>query len=88
MWLPRPVYEALPLFYVVIGSIMVAGVAYIGFNVRSMPFYLIVGILCIAFGVLVQHLRLRARAPAESAHSKSAAVHANSTATSAQPAAE
>ncbi len=57
MWLPTPLYEALPFLYVSVGSLLIAGVAYIGFDVRSASFYFALGVACILFGLLLYYIR-------------------------------
>ena len=57
MWLPTPLYEALPFLYVSIGSLLLAGVAYIGFDVRSASFYFALGVFCILFGLFIYYVR-------------------------------
>ena len=57
MWLPTPLYEALPFLYVSIGSLLLAGVAYVGFDVRSAMFYFSLGVSCIIFGLFIYYIR-------------------------------
>ncbi|MDJ0749136.1 MAG: hypothetical protein QNJ11_06610 [Woeseiaceae bacterium] len=57
MWLPAPMYEALPLLYVSAGSLLIAGVAYIGFDVRPALFYFALGVSCISFGLFIYYIR-------------------------------
>ncbi len=57
MWLPTPLYEALPFLYVSIGSLLIAGVAYIGFDVRSASFYFSLGVSCVLFGLFLYYIR-------------------------------
>ena len=57
MWLPAPLYEALPFLYVSVGSLLIAGVAYIGFDVRSAVFYFALGVSCIVFGLFIFYKR-------------------------------
>ncbi len=57
MWLPTPLYEALPFLYVSVGSLLIAGVAYVGFDVRSAMFYFSLGVSCILFGLLLYYIR-------------------------------
>ena len=57
MWLPTPLYEALPFLYVSVGSLLIAGVAYIGFDVRSASFYFSLGVACVLFGLLLYYIR-------------------------------
>lgn len=57
MWLPAPLYEALPFLYVSVGSLLIAGVAYVGFDVRSASFYFALGVSCILFGLFIYYIR-------------------------------
>ncbi len=57
MWLPTPLYEALPFLYVSVGSLLIAGVAYVGFDVRSAMFYFSLGVSCILFGLFIYYIR-------------------------------
>ena len=57
MWLPTPLYEALPFLYVSVGSLLIAGVAYIGFDVTSAAFYFSLGVACVLFGLLLYYIR-------------------------------
>ena len=57
MWLPTPLYEALPFLYVSVGSLLIAGVAYIGFDVRSASFYFSLGVSCVLFGLFLYYIR-------------------------------
>ena len=57
MWLPAPLYEALPFLYVSVGSLLIAGVAYIGFDVRSALFYFALGVSCTFFGLCLYYIR-------------------------------
>ena len=57
MWLPTPLYEALPFLYVSVGSLLIAGVAYIGFDVRSASFYFSLGVACVLFGLFIYYIR-------------------------------
>jgi len=61
MWLPTPLYEALPFLYVSIGSLLIAGVAYIGFDVTSASFYFSLGVSCVLFGLFIYYIRHAAR---------------------------
>ncbi len=61
MWLPTPLYEALPFLYVSVGSLLIAGVAYVGFDVRSAMFYFSLGVSCILFGLFIYYIRYALR---------------------------
>ncbi len=57
MWSPTPLYEALPFLYVSVGSLLIAGVAYIGFDETSAAFYFSLGVACVLFGLLLYYIR-------------------------------
>jgi hypothetical protein len=61
MWLPTKVYEALPVFYVMIGALLLIGASYIGVNHGMMPGYIAIGSSCLFAGMYVTYLRRRAR---------------------------
>lgn len=66
MWLPKPIYNALPTIYIVIGLLLASGVIYIGLERSGAIYYLLLAGICIAAGLIVQWLRSR---PARSATS-------------------
>ena len=53
MWLSERVYESLPYFYVVLGSLFNAGTIYIGLNASGTPYYLATGTLCTLYALAV-----------------------------------
>ena len=61
MFLPEKIYEALPATYVMVGSSLVLGAAYIGIDQSLMVGYLAVGLSCILAGVMVAGIRRRER---------------------------
>ncbi|MDJ0917525.1 MAG: hypothetical protein QNJ05_07155 [Woeseiaceae bacterium] len=71
MWLPRKLYESLPVLYVLIGAMFLAGTLYVGLYHWKMLGYLAVGALCVALGFVVIAIRRKARADAESRSSRS-----------------
>ena len=58
-WLPNPIYKALPVAYIVIGLLLLAGVIYSGFTGSSALMYGGVGLLSIGIGFIVHRLRKR-----------------------------
>ena len=62
MWLPKPIYEALPAIYVVIGAIFLLGAGYLSFSHPASVAYAALGIACILTGIFVRQLRRKARA--------------------------
>ncbi len=59
MWLPKPIYNALPTIYIVVGLLLASGVIYIGLERSGAIYYLLLAALCIAAGLIVQWLRSR-----------------------------
>ena len=61
MWLPTPLYESLPYGYLVIGVLIVGGVAYHGSDLPGAAYYGTIGMLSIIAGVAVLLRRKTAR---------------------------
>ena len=61
MWLPAPIYERLPIFWIVLGLLFIAGGLYIGLEISPALGYITVGIACFFAGVAVAGLRARYR---------------------------
>lgn len=57
MWLPSSLYESLPWAYVLIGILFIGGVYYVDANNYGMFVYAVLGIACIACGLVVAGLR-------------------------------
>ena len=53
MWIPTPVYEALPYFYVVTGILFFSGTMYIGLTAPFAILYLASGIFSIVYGAMI-----------------------------------
>lgn len=61
MRLPKPLYEALPLFYVIAGSALVLGIAYLRV-VNTLTLGVgVLGLLCIFLGLHIKGLRVAYR---------------------------
>ena len=69
MWLPKPIYEALPVIYMAIGAIFLAGAVYLGFSHPAAVAYAGIGIVCILTGIFIRELRQEARDQKNSAPS-------------------
>ena len=67
IFLPKKIYEALPVTYVTVGVLLILGAVYIGIGYRPMFGYLAVGLSCIAAGVTVTCIRRRGRSTSEDA---------------------
>ena len=61
MWLPKPLYEALPAIYVVVGVLFLCGAAYLSFVHEAAAAYAGIGTVCILGGLLVRRLRMQPR---------------------------
>ena len=61
MWLPKPLYDALPAIYVLVGVLFVSGAIYLGFVHEAAPAYAGIGAVCVLSGLLVRKLREQSR---------------------------
>ena len=61
MWLPKPLYDALPAIYVFVGVLFLCGAIYLGSVHEASPAYAGVGTVCILSGLLVRRLRAQSR---------------------------
>ena len=67
MWLPTPVYEALPYLYVLGGVLFISGTAYIGLTAPGALLYLTCGLISIAYGAFIFVKRQQYRSKTEGA---------------------
>jgi hypothetical protein len=61
MWLPTPVYERLPQFYLLLGLLFMSGGTYLGFDYTLSFFYFGVGFACVIWSLKVFAMRNRHR---------------------------
>ena len=61
MWLPPPIYEALPTVYMIIGALILGGVYYVGFNGPTSFAYAGLGVFSVLAGIAVRQRRSRAK---------------------------
>ena len=61
MWLPKPIYEALPVIYMLIGALFLLGAGYLGFSHPAAVAYAGIGIVCILTGMFIRDRRHEAR---------------------------
>ena len=61
MWLPAPLYEALPYLYVLGGVMFIAGTMYIGTSAPGASLYIGCGLISIVYGAYIFKLRSDAR---------------------------
>lgn len=69
MWLPTPIYEKVPQFWLLLGLLFLVLGLYIGFGFEVIYFYLALGILCTFRGFWIRLLRLRFREPEDDSNS-------------------
>lgn len=63
VWLPTPVYEAIPYVYLCAGLALLTGLAYVGFSGAMSAIYGVVGVASLVAGWLVlRHRRALRRA--------------------------
>jgi hypothetical protein len=53
MWIPTPVYEALPYLYVIGGVLFISGTMYIGFSAPGATLYVACGLISIVYGAVI-----------------------------------
>ena len=61
MWLPKPIYEALPIIYMIVGALFLGGSVYLGIRHDAAPAYAGLGVVCFLSGVFVRTRRHEAR---------------------------
>ena len=61
MWVPTPLYERIPQFWLLLGLLFIALGLYVGFEFGFIFFYLALGVVCVSRGIWVQMLRTRYR---------------------------
>ena len=70
MWLPTPIYERIPDFWILMGLLFFSLGLYIGFDFDLIFMYLAVGVGCILRGAWVYSMRLRYRGARQAARNK------------------
>jgi hypothetical protein len=61
MWLPTPLYERIPQFWLLLGLLFMSSGTYLGFDYSLSFVYFAVGIVCIIWSVIVFVKRSRYR---------------------------
>ncbi|HSG59389.1 MAG TPA: hypothetical protein VLA06_07650 [Woeseiaceae bacterium] len=61
MWLPTPIYERVPLFWLLLGLLFMSSGTYLGFEHSLTKAYFGTGIICCAWGAWIFIMRLRNR---------------------------
>ncbi|MGI9272443.1 MAG: hypothetical protein ACR2QT_11750 [Woeseiaceae bacterium] len=62
MWLPAPLYERLPQFWLLVGLLFIAGGAYLGIEYEYTVWYFGIGALSIVWGIVLYIIRSRRKA--------------------------
>ena len=57
MWLPKPVYRALPVTYALMGVLFIMGAIYLDIRDPMSPMYFVLGALSIAASITVSYWR-------------------------------
>jgi hypothetical protein len=67
MWIPTPIYERIPRFYILAGLLFLSSCFYLGFDFRLTYVYLGTGIFCFIWGlrILARRLSHREASPEE-----------------------
>lgn len=58
MWIPTPIYERIPQFYILIGLLFMSSGVYLGFDFKLTFVYLGTGVFCFAWGLRIFLMRL------------------------------
>jgi len=58
MWLPKPVYNALPVTYALVGVLFIMGALYLDLRDPMSPVYLALGAVSIAASITVSYWRV------------------------------
>ena len=61
MWLPTPIYERIPQFWLLIGLLFMSSGTYLGFDYHLSFVYFGVGFGCCVWSLWIFSMRLRAR---------------------------
>lgn len=61
MWLPTPIYERVPHFYLLVGLLFIADGLYLGFEIAYSFFYIALGLACSTYGIVLRVIRQQHR---------------------------
>ena len=67
MWIPTPIYERIPQFWLLLGLLFMSAGTYIGFDLWLSFVYYGVGVICCLWSMFIFTKRLTARKPDEEA---------------------
>ena len=65
MWLPTPVYERIPQFWLLLGLLFMSSGTYLGFDYSLSFVYFGMGFVCCIWSLWVFSMRLKARKAAD-----------------------
>lgn len=65
MWLPTPVYERLPQFWLLLGLLFMSTGTYLGFDYDLSFLYFAVGLACVVWSIAIFVKRARHRSDTE-----------------------
>ena len=69
MWIPTPIYERIPQFWLLLGILIMSSGTFLGFDYRLTFAYFGVGFICCMWSMWIFTMRLRSRtAPQHSQH--------------------
>lgn len=66
MWIPTPIYERIPQFWLLLGLLFMSAGTYLGFDYSLSFLYFGAGFVCALWSLWIFTMRLRARKPDES----------------------
>lgn len=61
MWLPTPIYERIPQFWLLLGLLFMSSGTYLGFDYALSFMYFGVGFICCIWSLWIFSMRLKAR---------------------------
>lgn len=61
MWLPTPIYERVPQFWLLLGLLFMSSGTYLGFDYSLSFVYFGVGFICVLWSLWIFSVRLRSR---------------------------
>lgn len=65
MWIPTPIYERIPQFWLLLGLLFMSSGTYLGFDYSLSFLYFGIGLACALRSMWIFTMRLRARKPDE-----------------------
>jgi hypothetical protein len=61
MWIPTPIYERIPQFWLLLGLLFMSSGTYLGFDYKLSFAYFGVGFVCLAWSLWIFTMRLKSR---------------------------